>query len=104
MSVDYEAVIEHHFVLSLLGHKHRHKVKRQTNSYENYLATTSQNDQNDYSSAQYSSAGSDATDESQPSEFENALSSYSCYEVINSFNFMHQVLFFISLIHLRHYS
>lgn len=48
-----------------LGHKHRHKVKRQTNSYENYLATTAQSDQ--YNN--YASPGSDGIDESQPGWF-----------------------------------
>ena len=51
--------------LSFLGHKHRHKVKRQTNSYENYLATAAQNDQ--YNN--YASPGSDGIDESQPGWF-----------------------------------
>ena len=58
-----------------LGHKH--KVKRQTNSYENYLASTPRyssatggNDQYDnYATSQSSSAGSDGVDESQPGEF-----------------------------------
>ena len=51
--------------LSFLDHKHRHKVKRQTNSYENYLATVAQNDQ--YNN--YASPGSAGIDESQPGWF-----------------------------------
>ena len=52
-------------------------MKRQTNSYENYVASapqdssvTGQNDQyNGYGASQSSSAGSDGVDESQPGEF-----------------------------------
>ena len=52
-------------------------MKRQTNSYENYVASapqdssvTGQTDQyNNYGASQSSSAGSDGVDESQPGEF-----------------------------------
>ncbi|XP_028394319.1 uncharacterized protein LOC114518504 isoform X2 [Dendronephthya gigantea] len=49
-----------------IGHKHRHKVKRQTNSYENYLASTPQDSSVSGQYDQNNSPAAAGTDESQP--------------------------------------